>query len=227
MADNLAQYRNRIRRYLRETNPDTSFWTDTFINQLFNACYRRRCAQLTMTFEGYFTIIALRDLTADKDRYAWPSGFTRLTKIELVRTDSSTVPLKRFERHDEVNHPTNAGEDDQYTPTYRPIGNGFVLEPTPQSTVTNGLRIEYVGVPTELSADNDEMHPSFPETLDELVVLDTAVAALYAEGLHEMGPSRALMKMVEDWEWDWQRFIDQRVVSRTGVDPFIPHYEDA
>ena len=62
MADNLLQFRTRIRRYLRELNPETSFWTDSFLNQLFNAQYRRRCTQLIMAFEGWFVLVAIRDI---------------------------------------------------------------------------------------------------------------------------------------------------------------------
>lgn len=228
MADNLEQFQNRVRRYLRETNKNTSFWNQTFLEQLFNKSYLRRCGQLVMAYEGWFTNVATRDLVADKSRYGFPTGLQRLLKLELVRTDGSTIPLQRWERHDEVNPSSdNVTTGDQYLPNFRPLGNGFVLEPTPIETVDGGLRLEYTGLPATLSGDGDQLHPSFPEMYDELVVLDTVVTALYAEGLHEMGPSRAIARLREEWEFDWERFIDNRAVVRNKIDPFIPHDPDA
>lgn len=222
MADNLSTLRTRIRRYLRENNPDTSFWTDSFLNQMFNACYRRRCAQLIMEYEGWFTQVATRDLTINKSTYGLPDGAQRVLKLELVRSDGRTTPLERWERHDEIN-PAAASSPvgDQYLPTFRPLANGFVLEPTPQETVTDGLRIEYTGLPAKLSSDGDFMHPSFPELMDELVVLDTVVLALQAEGSHEVGPQAAIYRMRSEWEFEFERLIAQRIVSRDRIDPFI------
>ncbi len=228
MADTLSQFETRFRRYVKELNPDTSFWTTAFFQQLFNSAYRRRCTQLIMAFEGWFTSVSLRDIEADKGRYAWPEGFQRLRKLELVRTDGKTIPVQRWERHAETNFDNSSiGSGDQYMPTYRPLGNGFVLEPAPNATVINGLRLESEGVPAFLDGADDKLHPSFPEILDELVILDTVVAAMQAEGVHEQGPVAAIYRIREEWDWDWNRFIDQRVVARSEVSPFVPHYHDA
>jgi hypothetical protein len=228
MANTLSSIRTRVRRYLKESDATTSFWTADFLDQLFNAQYRRRCAQLIMAYEGWFTNVATRDLEANKDRYAFPQNFQRLRKLELVRSDGRTVPLERFERHVTINPgPNDAATDDQYTPTFRPISNGFVLEPQPATTVTDGLRLEYEGLPVELSAPGDTIHPSFPDIFDELLILDTTVAAFDAEGMQESGLSRSLLRLREEWTWDWERFIDARIVTRQAVEPFVTHYSDS
>jgi hypothetical protein len=181
-----------------------------------------------MAFEGWFVLVALRDIEADKSTYGFPDGLQRLQKVELVRSDGRTIPIKRHERHESVNNNNSTvGTGDQYTPNYRMLGNGIVLEPEPIQTVTNGLRIEYAGLPVFLSGDADKLNPSFPEILDELVVLDTVVSALEAEGVHESGPQAAIYRLRSEWEWDWERFIDQRTISRDKIDPFMPHYQDA
>ncbi|MHA2069096.1 MAG: hypothetical protein ACXABY_32440, partial [Candidatus Thorarchaeota archaeon] len=82
---NLGSLRTRTRRWLKEENPDTSYWDNNFLDQIINSVYRRRCAQLIMAFEGAFVHVATRDLTADKDRYGWPDNFLRGQKLELVR----------------------------------------------------------------------------------------------------------------------------------------------
>lgn len=226
MSDTFAGLQNRTRRYLHEEDEDTSFWEPNFLKQLINQSYRRRASQLIMAFEGWFVSVARRNLTAEQAQYAFPDGFIRMHKLELVRTDGATVPLERNERHRATN-PTSSAGGDQYLPTYRMLGNGFVLEPAPIETVSDGIQLEYCGVPVELSADGDQLHISFPEIFEELVVLDAAVSAFDAEGAQEAGVMRSLLRLRAEWELDWERFIDQRTISRQQIEPFVPAYEDA
>lgn len=229
MASTLSQFRTKIRRYLKESNPNTSFWGDDFIDQLFNAQYRKRCQQLIMAFEGWFVNVSTRDIVSGTSRYAFPDGFLRLQKLELVRSDGRTVPLQRYERHYESNmaETQNGLTGDSYVPFYRLQGNGFVLEPTPSDDVTNGLQLEWAGVPVELSATGDTCHPSFPEIFEELLVIDTVVNAFDAEGQQESGLVRSLLRQRMEMEENFDRFIESRSISRQEVVPFYPHYEDA
>lgn len=231
LTGTLSNYITRVRRYLMETDSSTSFWTDAFLKQLFNTSYRRRCAQLHMAFEGFFVNVATRDIVANQARYAWPPGFQRENKLEIVRSDGTTLPLERQERHYSANQGTNsAAGGDLYNPSWRPIGSGFVLEPTPTTAVTGGLRIEYLGIPAELSADGDNLHPDFPVIFDELIVLDTACAAFDAEGIQEApgaGMSRSLSRLRAEMELDWERWIDGRITASQAITPFHGHYEDA
>lgn len=226
MSDTLSGFKTRIRRYLKEPNPDSSYWSDDFITQMFNGTYLLRSSQLIMAHEGWFKSVATRDIEAEQDRYAFPEGHQRTEKIELVRSDGRTVPIARWERHEAVN-PTATAVGDLYKPTYRPIGNGFVLEPAPLEVAAGGLRIEYVGLPIALSADGDTLHPSWPTIFEELLVLDTVIAALDAEGMQESGQVRTIFRQRERWDLRFERFIDQRMISRTGVEPFTPHFGDA
>ena len=228
MASTLAEYRTKIRLYLKEMNANTSFWSETFVDQLFNAQYRKRCTQLIMAHEGWFVNVSTRDITSGTSRYAFPDGFLRLQKLELVRTDGRTIPIMRYERHYESNtaDSTSGVSGDSYRPFYRLQGNGFVLEPTPSDTVTNGMQLEWAGVPTLLSAAGDTCHPSFPEIFEELLVIDTVVIAFDAEGQMESGLVRSLLRQRMELEEQFERFIEMRSVSRTEVVPFII-YEDA
>jgi hypothetical protein len=226
MASTLSTFRTQIRRYLKETNASTSYWDGNFVDQLFNAQYRKRCTQLIMAFEGWFVNVSVRNITINTARYAFPDGFLRLQKIELVRADGTTVPIQRFERHDFANPANSAGSGDSYMPYYRLQGNGFVLEPTPLETVTNGLQLEWAGVPALLSAAGDACHPSFPEIFEELLVIDTVVNAFDAEGVQESGLVRSLLRQRAEMEENFERFIELRTVARQEIQPFIV-YEDA
>lgn len=225
--DNLGGLRDRVRRWLRELSPGNSFWSNTFVDQQINVNYRRRCADLVMAYEGYFINVATRDLVEGQGRYAWPPGYERTTKLELVRTDGTTVPLERQERHYSVKFADVNNSQDSYVPTWRPIGGGFTLEPSPGENVVDGLRMEYHGLPTQMQADGDSMHADFPRSLDELVVLDSVVACMDSEGLMETGAMKTVSRNRAEWEITWARYIDGRIVSTNKIQPFVPHYSDA
>ncbi len=226
LTGTLANYIVRIRRYVGEETASKSHWDDAMIKQIFNAHYRKRCAELVMAYEGYFTVVATRDTVADQERYAWPTGFERLMKLEIVRSDGRTVPLQREERHYAAKSKP-AGSGDSYLPSYRSIGSGFVLEPAPTTAVAGQIRMEYIGTPAELTADNDQLHSDFPTMLDELLVLDTSCALYDQEQAQEEGRMRSLLRQRVEWELQWERYIDNRMISSNKVTPFAPHYQDA
>ena len=226
LSGTLSNFIIRIRRYLNESDTTKSRWTDDFLKQLFNSQYRLRCTELHMAHEGYFTLIATRNIIADQNRYAWPTGFMRLTKMEVVRSDGRRVPIQREERHYTVlNIPQSGGDD--WLPTYRSIGSGFVLEPASISSIVGGLHIEYNGVPEELTANVDSLHSDFPIIFDELLVIDTAIVAMDSQRFHETGAVDMLTRQRLEWNERWERYIDGRMVSRQKVTPFITHYNDA
>lgn len=225
--DNLSGLRDRVRRWLHELAPGNSFWSNTFIDQQINVSYRRRCTNLVMAYEGYFTNVATRNLVEDQERYAWPPGFEQLLKMELVRSDGTTVPIERQERHYAAKFSDVNNGQDSYAPTWRPIGGGFVLEPAPGENVTDGLRIEYYGLPTLMQNNGDSMHADFPRSFDELVVLDAVIACMDSENLLETGGMRTALRQRAEWEVDWERYIEGRIVCTNKVQPFIPHYADA
>ena len=226
LTGTLSNYIVRVRRYIGEETASKSFWSDDLIKQVFNASYRKRCADLIMAFEGYFTVVATRDTVANQERYAWPTNFERLLKLELVRSDGRTIPIQRQERH-YAGKSAPSGSGDSYYPSYRSIGSGFVLEPAPTVATSGQIRMEYATTPTELTADNDQLHSDFPKMLDEIIVLDTAVALFDQEQAQEEGRVRSLLRQRAEWELTWERFIDQRMVSSNKVTPWLTHYSDA
>lgn len=225
LTGTLANFLTRIRRYVGEETASTSFWSDDLIKQVFNSCYRRRCADLIMSYEGYFTVVATRDTVAEQERYAWPTDFERLFKLELVRSDGRTVPIQRQERHYNWK-PAPQGTGDSYFPTYRSVGSGFVLEPAPLEAVAGQIRMEYCVTPTELTANDDQLHSDFPTMMDEILVLDTAVSLFDQEQMQEEGRVRSLLRLRAEWELTWERFIDNRLISSNSVTPFRTHYRD-
>ena len=71
------------------------------------------------------------------------------------------------------------------------------------------------------------MHVDFPRSMDELVILDATVACMDSENLLETGAMRTVLRHRADWEVDWERYIDGKIISTNKVTPFNPHYADA
>lgn len=101
------------------------------------------------------------------------------------------------------------------------------METTPNEAVTDGLRLEFFGLPTLMQADGDSMHVDFPRSQDELVVLDATVACLDSENLLETGATRSVLRQRAEWERNFERFIDGRMTSTNKIQPFVAHYSDA
>jgi hypothetical protein len=78
-----------------------------------------------------------------------------------------------------------------------------------------------------LSAVGDTLHPDWPELFTELLVIDAALAAYDAEGQQESGSVLSLNRLQQEWQWDFERFIEQKTIARSRVDPFVPHYSDS
>jgi hypothetical protein len=87
--------------------------------------------------------------------------------------------------------------------------------------------MEYCVTPTELTESDDQLHSDFPTMMDELLVLDAAVALFDQEQTQEEGRVRSLLRLRAEWELDWERFIDNRMISSNSVTPYTTHYRDA
>jgi len=387
MALTLTQYITKVRQYLRESSSSQSFWSDTFLKNIFNARYKKRCSELVMAFEGFFRHEATAPVVKGQRFYDWPDGFQRLHKMELLSPSGTRYPIARWERHGTISSRVFGS----VVPNYRPVDGGFILEPTPDfgisagrtviesfdrdpniypgeyllppnsqvnlitdtntikegagcivlstmpaatspiiaksfafpilfdpSTILNTwvflpyilptpsainvtmrllvggvisqypflgsqlhlgwnnlsfaiantdsfssppagavtgielkwhpqdrtglcwdavyvfdfdatdmqLVLEYAGVPADLG-DSDSLSEEFPKIYEELLVLDTAIAAMAAEGMLEGGQVRALLRERTEFEQGFEQFVNQRMVSRQRIEPFAPHYQDA
>ena len=226
LRNTLSSFIERMRRYLKQEDATKSQWTDAFLRQVFNVWWRLRAVEAVQAHEGFFTIIGTRDIEANIGRYAWPSSFSRLLRMEIVRTDGRRVPLERWERRMTVLQPANLGGD-SYVPTYRPVGSGFVLEPTPAESVTAGLHLEWNGTPDEITDDGDGLPPDWPQEFTELIILDAVVAAFDQEGMQESGQRLSLAGQRVEISERYVQYINSRMISRPGVEPFSGHYADA
>jgi len=227
MSYTLDEFILKTRRWLREPTASKSRWLDVDLIQFFNEIYLNRCTELIMAFEGNFTFSGLRDVTANQDKYAWPDNFLKLQKIELVRSDGRRIPMLREERHyNYLPAPFAGGEN--YDGNIRLISNGFIMEPTPTEEVTDGLRIEFAGMPVELEDGADTIHPDFPAIFQNLLIMDTVMACYDAQGQLESyrGLVRNALRRRNEYEENFERFIETKTVHRQKVQQFRGPYPE-
>lgn len=143
-ASSIEGYLLRIRKYLAEPDPLNSFWTDDFLIDMFTASYRRRALELVMAVEGYFNINTTITLVSGTTNYAWPTGMEILLKMEYVSPSAASirVPLIRDDRDNEKLDEDAGKLGEDYNPSFRPVANGFELEPPPSES-GGTLRLEY------------------------------------------------------------------------------------
>lgn len=225
MAETLSSLRTRTRRWLHEPVAAESFFSDNLIDNLINAAYRRRCAQIIMASEGSFVQTVSVNIKANEAFYNWPSGLTRVKRVDYVTTDGTEIPIPRFERHTQPINPNNYFSSESVF-TFRPKANGIVLEPTPSEDVTNGLKFEYTGTPPELTADTSPISAEFPDIYTELIVLDVVVYLLDTEGNLEEGNVRASQRARAELEIDFNRWVETKIIKAQAIQPGEHHYSD-
>jgi hypothetical protein len=174
-----------IRLMLRESTAATSYWTDPQLLLLFNNQMDMRALQLQNAVEGYFTTSTTSNIVSGTASYALPEGTGRPRRVLLRRTfgsDTQDIPLTRDEKWDRPVYNAASGADYNYAvPTYKLHGANVVLSPTPTSSITNGLVVEYECLPDRLVNTTDKISLAFPDITETLLIYDTVVAAFDME----------------------------------------------
>lgn len=227
MGASLSTLRTRVREFIHQEDPTTSMFTNSLITNVLNDSIKKRWNQLDRAHEGRFVQVATIDIVADQARYSWPTGFQRHLKLEYETTDGTLIPLMRDERHTSSINPDTSYPYGSTCPyTFKPLGGGFMLEPTPQ-TATGSLRIEYVAAPPDLSADGDEISDDFPSIFNPLIILDTVVALLDSTTQLEDGVVKAVLRAREEWAREWMQYINRLITSNNEIGQWSSHYPDA
>ena len=180
-----------------------------------------------LTIESNYRLdkLYIETLPIDINFYPWPNGFERLERLELELSDGSRIPLEREERRISMRPPNTASH---LTISFRPIQNGFILEPAISSgTSARFLTLEYYGTPSELINDSQKIHSDFPGSFTELLLLDTVIHSMDADSLMENGRTTSVLRLRMEYELDWERYIDDRISGLRRVEPSPSFYEDA
>jgi len=186
-----SDLRSEIRALLRETDSSVSFWSDTLLLSMFNACMDRRVMQLAMIDEGWVTDQTCTDLVSGQREYTLPEGAGRIKQVTLKYTIAGRRVEVDLVRNDQwgtiiTNDSTTSISD--YRPTYQLIANLLILEPEPKFSLVGALQIDLESAPARLAGDSDKLDLRFPDVMEVLLIYDCAVLALSQENSQSNQP---------------------------------------
>lgn len=217
----LQQLRTRVRAYLDE--PVAAYWADAELNTWINQAYFYYYMWIVASFEGYFAKDILIDIVATQPKYAIPNDFYKIRLLERVY-NSWTVPLRVYDRMETANITANSNYSQLYLPTYRFEGQNIVLEPTPDTDITGGLRLEYVPQPTALTVDASTPDAGYLTMWEEPLVIRAAISAkMKEESVVNSGTDvGTLQSLMTNYEQTIKESFEQRTMQRRYTEPFGP-----
>jgi len=164
-----------IRDYVRSEFNQASalgFISNDEIDRWANEGYYKYVLMLMKAHQGYFETSALLDIVANTETIALPQNFTANEKslLDVVIVEKvvsgARIPLQYRKRYDQPNQTTGGSAGETYLPTYDFRGNNLVLEPTPVSAETDGIRIIYKALPPRLRSGTASAGAASTITLD-------------------------------------------------------------
>lgn len=170
MATTLANLREAIRIELRD--PDGVTWNDTKVDYAANQAYRLCFLKIASFVKDYFVTTTTVNIEAETRAYTLPSDHLTTKLLEYVEA-SRTYPIQRYIRGAAPNATSGvSGIVQAPIYTYDIEGNNFVLEPTPQASVTNGIKHTYYAGPTSLTISSSTIHSHFKDYWVDVIVLE-------------------------------------------------------
>jgi len=153
---------------------------------------------------------------------ALPSDFILARLVERV-LDNRTIPLKYFERYDTSNSTTSSFGSESYLPSYRFESSNIILEPTPQESIANGLKITYFKNVSDLTLDADI--PAFSSLWHDLLVVFAVCRAKEKEEALGLGGTDlgVFTASLRDKETMFLQTIEISSIQRVYSQPFGFH----
>ena len=170
-------------RYLTKT--DITTFPDTDLDREANTVYDSLVLEMVQASgqlneqgaQAYTDFLAETGLVAGDNgyngEYALPSDCLVLKRVE-VKYDEDSLPVTLYD----VSENSMSEFDDssesfsEADPKFRLFRNSMFIRPTPETTVTNGLYVEYIARNSVLTATDS---PVFESNLQDLVPLGTAI----------------------------------------------------
>lgn len=177
MATTLANLRTAIRIELRDADGVT--WNDEKVDYAANQAYRLCFLRIASAVKDYFVTTANVNIVSGTRAYALPSDHITTKLLEYVES-SRTYPIHRYTRGAGVNYTAGSLGAISGAPyfTYDLEGTNFVLEPTPQQSVTSGIKHTYYAGPSALTGSSSAIHANFKDAWVDVITLEACKALL-------------------------------------------------
>jgi hypothetical protein len=158
-----------LRRRLQEVS--AAQWTDAVLQDYINEGYRELGDAIKGVDPEWLVYQDSHDIVASQGRYKYPTNMDTL--LEVWYRDSATSDYERldFRRRRSQDNDGSAVTDVSYSTK----GRYILVRPTPSSSITKGLRIDYVPVP---SLGEDSAVPDLPAGLHRAIVFAAQLLAL-------------------------------------------------
>lgn len=210
MGSTLLTIRNRVRNNLGEIT--ASAYTNAEINQYINEAYQKYTIFMIDEGDGYFETTGDISLVANQDTYNLVSLFSTFFRVSDIRkvTSYGTVPLKWSEKRFVPIYTTGVGSGDLYLPECKMVGNLLTLQPGPQASETNGIRIWYNYQPALPTADADTYDNNFPTFFEPIIDLYATIACLEAkDAMGGVADIQSFRRRLDQWEKMLQNSLER------------------
>lgn len=180
-----SQIRTMLRRRVQETTADQ--WTDSDLNDLINLAYQRVELDILTVNPQAFTSRYQADIVSGQDLYEKPAGFNHELSFKLLDDDGV------YKRMDMLSFVTNEARTNESTTKYAHWGAYFHLAPTPSTSVTAGLELDFI---PSLSMTDDADVPKIAHPLHMAIVYHAQLLALGETGEEQKRAAEELQILV-------------------------------
>lgn len=211
--------RTRLRRKLDESSE--SYWTDDELNDYLNEAYYYYWQWLLNARDNRALKSTTLNIVADTAEIALPSDFVAARLVEKVE-NNVTYPIEWFERFDEPNYTGGVTYSSHYPNfTVRFVGSNLVLEPTPNTSETGGIKLTYYFYPAEMSIDTESPDAGFSPLYHDLLPYKASVFAKTKEEQYGGGaPLGSWEYLCQQKEQQFKASIELPSVQRACARPF-------
>jgi len=159
------------------------FYPSEEIKRAIGDAYKYYVMKLIQGGEGYFETTTNLDLVANTETVSLARLNPPFLTCSVLWRKLSTgyKPLRKNEQRFKFQSTIGIGAGDTYIPEYRFRGTNLVLTPYPIHNETDGLKMDYVYIPTfpnRLSDNTFEFDSNFPSIFELNVKLRTVVKLL-------------------------------------------------
>ena len=217
----LDTIKTKARRKLDETT--AAFWEDDDLTDFVNDSYYYYWLWMIQAAHPITLKETTHNIVASTAEIALPSDWVESRLVERVY-DNYTIPLWWNERFEEGNWTAGVSSTgvEGYSPRIRFVGANLVIEPTPSSSITGGIKHTYFYTPTELSTGTDT--PTGPLGSQYAPMIIERVMLLAKEKEEAVGRTGVDMmptsQILQQWEQKFKESIELPISHRNYVKPF-------
>lgn len=164
----------------QELTDDTQTVTLTAVKRYLNFAYRKVFNAVTSVDPYWGGAIVTADIVADQSLYTLPTQCKKLIRLEIDYGGGTLYPAK-LKSIQEMAITESMDSYATASPVVQTFGNYLILNPTPTTAVTGGLRFYYIKGVSDLTLDADTYN--LPDGYDHLPTMYAVAKSKMTLGL--------------------------------------------